>query len=93
MARQDISIGTAPASAPVAAAGMTAYQVSGMTCGHCAGAVTEEVRRLPGVTGVSVDLIPGGLSTVTVAATGPLDVDAVRQAVAEAGYELAGERT
>lgn len=78
---------------PAAAANTTSYAVSGMTCGHCAGAVTEEVRRLAGVTDVAVDLNAGGLSTVTVTSAGPLDVDAVRQAVDEAGFELAGERT
>ena len=79
--------------APTAATRTMSYVVSGMTCGHCAGAVTEEVRRLPGVTDVAVDLNPGGLSTVTVTSAGPLESDAVRQAVDEAGYELAGERT
>lgn len=64
------------------------YSVSGMTCGHCVAAVTEEVSALPGVTGVDVDLVKGGLSGVTVTSDEPLDVDAVRSAVDEAGYEL-----
>ena len=63
------------------------YRVTGMTCGPCVTSVREEVGALPGVT---VDLVPGGTSTVTVDATEPLDVEAVRLAVAEAGYELAG---
>jgi copper chaperone CopZ len=32
------------------------YEVRGMTCGHCAAAVTQEVSRIPGVSDVHVDL-------------------------------------
>ena len=63
------------------------YTVTGMTCGHCVNAVTEEVTALPGVTGVDVDLASGRL---TVTSDAPVDDDAVRAAVDEAGYELAG---
>ena len=62
------------------------YTVSGMTCGHCISAVTEELTRLPGVHDVQVEL-PTGLVTVT--SDGPLPIDEVRVAVDEAGYELA----
>ncbi|MGY1700163.1 heavy-metal-associated domain-containing protein [Geodermatophilus sp. SYSU D00766] len=62
------------------------YTVTGMTCQHCVAAVTEEVGDLPGVTGVEVDLSSGGL---TVTSETPVDDDAVRAAVEEAGYELA----
>jgi copper chaperone len=63
------------------------YTVTGMTCGHCVASVTEEVSALPGVTDVQVDLGSGRL-TVTGAAAD--DVAAVRGAVEEAGYQLAG---
>jgi copper ion binding protein len=63
------------------------YTVVGMTCGHCVNAVTEEVSQLPGVTGVDVDLTSGG---VTVTSEAPVDESAVRAAVEEAGYEVAG---
>jgi copper chaperone CopZ len=63
------------------------YQVVGMTCGHCVSAVTEEITRLPGVTDVAVDLPTGG---VRVTSDEPLPLDAVRAAVDEAGYSLAG---
>jgi len=66
----------------------TAYQVKGMTCGHCAQSVTEEVTALDGVSEVRIDLVAGGTSTVTVTAARPLSAEAVRAAVEEAGYTL-----
>lgn len=63
----------------------TTYTVTGMSCDHCVRAVTTEVGRLPGVTGVDVDLASGRL---TVTSDQPLADDAVRAAVDEAGYEL-----
>lgn len=63
------------------------YAVTAMTCDHCAAAVSGELVKRPGVREVRVDL-PSG--TVTVASDGPLPIDEVRLAVAEAGYELAG---
>jgi copper chaperone CopZ len=66
------------------------YTVSGMTCGHCVSAVTEELTALPGVDDVSIDLNAGGDSRVTVTSAVPLAVAAVREAVDEAGYTLAG---
>ena len=62
------------------------YQVEGMTCGHCVQAVTEEVSKVAGVERVTVDLDTG-----TVTLTGDsVDDAAVRAAVDEAGYSLAG---
>lgn len=66
----------------------TTYTVSGMTCGHCVAAVTEEVGALPGVTGVTVDLVAGGNSKVHVVSDSELDPAAVAEAVDEAGYQL-----
>ena len=63
------------------------YAVTGMTCGHCVSAVTEEVTQVPGVTSVDVDLASGRLTVISDA---PIDDDAVRAAVDEAGYELTG---
>ena len=64
----------------------TTFPVTGMTCAHCVASVTEEVGELPGVASVAVDLVVGGASTVTVESDGPLDPEAVRAAVYEAGY-------
>lgn len=65
----------------------TTYTVSGMTCAHCVSSVSAEVGALPGVSGVQVDLANG---EVAVTSEQPLEIDAVRGAVEEAGYELAG---
>jgi copper chaperone len=66
------------------------YSVTGMTCGHCAHAVTSELKELDGVSEVAVDLVAGGTSTVTVTSSQPLDEAQVTAALDEAGdYQLA----
>jgi copper chaperone CopZ len=65
----------------------TVYQVTGMTCGHCEGAVAGELGELPGVTSVKAVASTG---QVTVISTGPLTEADVRAAVDEAGFELVG---
>jgi len=62
------------------------YTVKGMTCGHCVGSVKEEVGQVAGVTGVDVDLQSGRL---TVTSQNPVDEALIKDAVDEAGYELA----
>ena len=64
----------------------TTYSVTGMTCGHCAQAVSGELTALPGVADVQVDVRSG---SVTVTSAEPLAAEDVRAAVDEAGYELA----
>jgi copper chaperone CopZ len=65
----------------------TVYKVTGMTCGHCEGAISKEISTLSGVTSVTAVAATG---LVTVVSDAPLDEEAVRAAVDEAGYELAG---
>ncbi|MGZ4599630.1 MAG: heavy-metal-associated domain-containing protein [Oryzihumus sp.] len=67
----------------------TTITVTGMTCGHCAQAVTGELSAVPGVTDVAVDLRAGAASPVTITSDAALDPAAVRAAVAEAGYAVA----
>ena len=62
------------------------YTVTGMTCGHCVRAVSAELGKLAGVIEVNVDLPTDQVQVISVE---PLDDDAVRAAVEEAGYELA----
>jgi copper chaperone CopZ len=65
------------------------YPVTGMTCGHCAHAVTTELKALDGVTDVDVDLVAGGTSTVTVTSSRPLQESQDAAALDEAGdYRL-----
>ncbi|WP_156726532.1 heavy-metal-associated domain-containing protein [Streptomyces apocyni] len=64
------------------------YQVSGMTCGHCEGAVASEISEIAGVSSVKAVAATG---EVTVISDAPLDEAAVRAAVDEAGYELTGK--
>ncbi|ADG76318.1 Heavy metal transport/detoxification protein [Cellulomonas flavigena DSM 20109] len=71
----------------------TTFRVDGMTCGHCVRAVTEELTALPGVTDVTVDLVTGGSSPVTVTSDAPLDRSAVEAAVVEAGYAVTPTRS
>ena len=67
------------------------YQVTGMTCEHCVRAVTEEIENLDGVSAVTVTLVPGGESAVTVTSDGPIATEAVATALDEAGaYNLSG---
>lgn len=61
----------------------TEFAVTGMTCGHCEGAITREVSGIAGVTDVEVSAQTGRLS---VTAQGQVDTAAVLAAVDEAGY-------
>ena len=61
------------------------YSVSGMTCDHCANAVTQEVGALREVTDVRVEVASGD---VTVTSTRPLTDGEISAAVHEAGYDL-----
>jgi copper chaperone len=62
------------------------YPVEGMSCGHCVGAVAAAVSALPGADEVHIDLVPGGLSRLTV--SGPVPANAVRTAIEDAGYRV-----
>jgi copper chaperone CopZ len=59
------------------------YRVNGMSCGHCVLSVREEVSEVAGVSDVEVDLASGRM-TVRGA---DFSEEAVKVAVAEAGYE------
>lgn len=63
----------------------TTITVDGMTCGHCAASVREEISELAGVTNVDVDVASGRVEIVSDAA---LDTAAVHSAVVEAGYAV-----
>lgn len=64
----------------------TTVTVTGMSCGHCATSVREEITEIPGVRAVDVDLVSGN---VTIGSDGVVDAAAIRTAVEDAGYQLA----
>ncbi len=61
------------------------YSVPGISCGHCKAAIEKGLAPVEGVESAVVD-VEG--RTVTV--VGTASEDAVRAAVDEAGYEVAG---
>lgn len=61
----------------------TEYQVTGMTCGHCEGAITRDVSQIAGVENIDVSAATGKL---VVTSTAELDDAQVLAAVEEAGY-------
>lgn len=61
------------------------YNVTGMSCVHCAAAIDQQLSELPGVSAVDVDLASG----VVVVQGSAIDGEAVRGAVRAAGYDLA----
>jgi copper chaperone len=66
------------------------FSVTGMTCGHCVNAVSSELKEIAGVTDVTVDLVAGGTSAVTVSSDSPVSESDVAAALDEAGdYQLA----
>ena len=66
------------------------FPVTGLTCGHCVGAITSEVSALPGVTDVQIDFVAKGTSTLNVTSDKTLTDAEVVAALDEAGeYQLA----
>ena len=64
----------------------TSYQVLGMTCEHCERRVESEVSLIPDVESARAD---ANQATLVVTSSAAIDVVSLRQAVEEAGYELA----
>jgi copper chaperone len=61
------------------------YSVPGISCGHCKAAIEGEVGKLEGVERVEVDV-----EGKTLRVEGVASDEAVRGAVDDAGYEVAG---
>jgi copper chaperone len=60
------------------------FQVQGMTCGHCAGAVTEAVKSVDPQAEVKVDLASGKVEVQS-----QQDHAAIARAIEEEGYKVA----
>lgn len=89
MTEQRIQLGLTEVSTSTSAPASAVNEeilVTGMTCGHCVASVREELSEIEGVEGVSVDLVAGGTSRVTVHSATPVDDAALTAAVEEAGY-------
>ena len=63
----------------------TVIKVEGMMCTHCKARVEKVCSQVPGSTGAVVDL-----EAKTVTVTGSADVEAVKKAITDAGYEVVG---
>ncbi len=59
------------------------FVVKGMTCGHCKAMVEKNIRKLPGVEGIEVDLATGNVNI-----KGHADEKAVREVVEDLGFTL-----
>lgn len=67
---------------------MYELQVEGMSCNHCVGAVTKSVLGVDAGAKVNVDLKSG-----LVRIESKQDIDTIKEAVADAGYEVNAART
>jgi copper chaperone len=64
---------------------MPEIKVKGMSCGHCAAAVTKAMQSLPGVRHVQVDL---GSGRVGYDSDNPVPEEELARVIKMAGYEL-----
>ncbi|WP_431951436.1 heavy-metal-associated domain-containing protein [Actinacidiphila sp. bgisy167] len=65
----------------------TAYDVAGMSCGHCKATLTRQIGALDDVLSVDVDLNTG---RVTVTTANEPDDALLAEVVDDAGYALTG---
>ena len=66
----------------------TDYTVTGLTCNHCVMTVSRAVATVPGITGVNIDLVANGESTLHVQSDEAVEGSAVESAVEAAGYHV-----
>lgn len=64
------------------------FTVTGMTCGHCERAITQEVTAVDGVIEAHVNRAS---ETLTVTLERPLNDDLILVAVGEAGYSASAQ--
>jgi copper chaperone len=67
---------------------MIEFQVEGMSCQHCVGAVTKAIRALDAGSHVEVDL-----DAASVRVQSQETADRLSAAIVEAGYAVKGSRT
>jgi copper chaperone len=66
---------------------ITVYDVPGISCQHCKTAIEGEVGKVEGV-----DVVEVSIDAKIVTVTGSAPDEALRAAIDEAGYEVAGTR-
>ena len=59
--------------------------IKGMTCGNCVKHVNKALSEVPGVESVEVSLEKSG---ATISSKAAIDIDVIRKALDDAGYEL-----
>ena len=62
----------------------TVIYVNGMMCPHCQARVEKACKAVPGVTDAVVDL-----KAKNVTVTGTADIEALKAAIIDAGYDIA----
>jgi len=64
---------------------MKTVKIKGMSCQHCVMAVTKVLSGLAGIKDVQVDLAKG---EATFSEEQPVEMQAIRDAIAKAGFEV-----
>ena len=67
---------------------MTEFQVEGMSCQHCVAAVTRSIHEIDAAAKVQVDLEHGRVVVVSTQT-----IDALKEAIDEAGYTVVSAAT
>jgi len=62
----------------------TQLQIKGMSCQHCVKAVDGALRKLSGIKVEEVNV-----GNATISSEGPIDLEKVREAIEDQGFELA----
>ena len=64
----------------------TTISIKGMTCGHCEGRVTAELKKIDGVTEV---VASAESANAIITSTTEIAVASIEKAIVDAGYKLA----
>jgi len=61
----------------------TTVKIAGMSCGHCVMHVKKALQEVPGLKELQVEV-----GKATIATEGAADLNAIKAAIEEAGYEV-----
>ncbi|NBY31419.1 MAG: heavy-metal-associated domain-containing protein [Actinobacteria bacterium] len=64
----------------------TTISIKGMTCGHCEGRVTAELKKIDGVTEV---VASAESANAVITSTAEIAAASIEKAIVDAGYKLA----